>query len=98
MLLSYDAVVNNPIHRQIFEDIVPGALEDFDVPDLVAAIAPRSVWISNPRTPPGPPALTREFDETYKTAVEAYRVAGAPASIHLQISKRDSDYRDLIGS
>ena len=43
MLLSYDAVVNNPIHRQVFEDVVPGALEDFDVPDLVAAIAPRSV-------------------------------------------------------
>ncbi len=96
MLLSYAAVVNNPIHRQIFEDIVPSALEDFDVPDLVAAIAPRSVWISNPKTPPGPPALTREFEETYKPAVDAYRAAGAPNSLRLQISKRDTDYRGLI--
>jgi cephalosporin-C deacetylase-like acetyl esterase len=96
MLLSYEAVVNERIHRQVFEDVVPSALEDFDLPDLVAAVAPRGVWIFNPRSPQGPPALRREFEDTYESAVDVFRAAGAPKAIKLQVSKRDEDYGELL--
>src|SRR6266705_2170724 len=47
MLVSYDSVVTHRIQRQIFEQVVPSALKYFDFPDLVAALAPRPVWVVN---------------------------------------------------
>ena len=101
MLLSYDAVVTNHIHRQIFEDVVPGALEDFDLPDLVSAIAPRAVWISGSVAPAGPAASPREVQDTYNAALNTFRLAGAPGRIRLHSPKREGEdaatyYRDLL--
>ncbi|HWC00437.1 MAG TPA: hypothetical protein VG672_27210, partial [Bryobacteraceae bacterium] len=84
MLLSYDAVVNQAIHRQVFESIVPGALEEYDLPELVAAIAPRSVWLADPVSPVGAPASTAELRDSYRVAVKAFELAGAPERIRLQ--------------
>jgi hypothetical protein len=84
MLLSYDAVANHGIHRQVFENIVPGALEDYDLPDLVAAIAPRPVWMIDPVTPMGHPASSAERQSAYAGAVRAFQLAGAPAGLRLQ--------------
>ncbi len=101
MLLSYDAVVANHIHRQIFEDVAPGALQDFDLPDLVSAIAPRAVWISGPILPAGPSAPARETKETYSRAVNTFRMAGAPDRIRMAAPKREDEdaasyYKSLL--
>jgi cephalosporin-C deacetylase-like acetyl esterase len=101
MLLSYDAVVTDHVHRQIFEDIVPGALEDFDLPDLVSAIAPRAVWISGSVMPAGPAASSGEVQDAYSGALNNFRLAGAPDRIHLQPPKREGEdaatyYRGLL--
>ena len=53
MLLSYDAVATGGLHKLIFEQIVPGALIDFDLPDLVGVVAPRPIWISGAVSPVG---------------------------------------------
>ncbi len=45
MLLSYAAVLDRPIHRQIFENVVRGVLRSYDLPTLAAAISPRPVVI-----------------------------------------------------
>ena len=47
MLVSYDAIVTHRIHRQMFEQIVPGALKFYDLPDLANSFSPRPVWLIN---------------------------------------------------
>jgi hypothetical protein len=48
MLQSYRSVVESRLHRGVFEDIIPGALREFDLPDLVAALGTRVVRVSDP--------------------------------------------------
>ena len=47
MLWSYRAIVDNRVHQQVFENVVPSVLRSYDLPDLVAALAPREVWVVN---------------------------------------------------
>ena len=53
MLVSYEAVVKERIHQGIVNQIIPSALKYFDLPDLVAAIAPRRVAVFNGVNPLG---------------------------------------------
>lgn len=46
MLDSYASITQTRIQKRTFESIVPGALVDFDLPDLVKALAPRHVNLS----------------------------------------------------
>ena len=45
LLDSYQTLVENRIHRRVFEHVVPGVLNHFDLADLASAIAPRGIWI-----------------------------------------------------
>ncbi|MGH9661620.1 MAG: alpha/beta hydrolase family protein [Bryobacteraceae bacterium] len=45
MLVSYESVVNAPIHRGLYESIIPGVLKHYDLADLARAVAPRRVRI-----------------------------------------------------
>jgi cephalosporin-C deacetylase-like acetyl esterase len=47
MLMSYRSVIETPIHRQAYEQVIPGVIRKFDLPDLVAALSPRSVRITS---------------------------------------------------
>ncbi|MGE5648416.1 MAG: alpha/beta hydrolase family protein [Acidobacteriota bacterium] len=66
MLVSYESVVNRRIHRHVFEQVVPGALRDFDLPDIVAAIAPRPVSLIGVVNPLGNPVRLDEVRRIYK--------------------------------
>jgi cephalosporin-C deacetylase-like acetyl esterase len=55
MLVSYQSMVDRRIHHEMWENVVPGALRYFDVPDLVKSIAPREVRISRSVDPLGQP-------------------------------------------
>ncbi len=52
-LLSYESVVDARIHQGIVDQIVPSVLKSFDIPDVVAALAPRRVAVFNPVNPLG---------------------------------------------
>lgn len=45
LLESYQSIIDTRIHRQVFEHMAQGAIRDYDLPDLVKAIAPRRVSI-----------------------------------------------------
>jgi cephalosporin-C deacetylase-like acetyl esterase len=45
LLASYQSIIDSKIHRQVFEQIVQGAIRDYDLPDLVKTLAPRRVAI-----------------------------------------------------
>jgi hypothetical protein len=83
MLSSYDSVVKNKIHRQVLESVVPGALKFYDLPDLVAALAPRRVSIVSGTDPIGHELPMSAVRNEYKRAVEAYRHMGMERAIHI---------------
>lgn len=53
MLLSYQSVVEQRIHRGVFESVVPGALQHYDLPELAASLEPRPVWVVDAVDPLG---------------------------------------------
>lgn len=52
-LASYRMVLDQPLHRNISEVILPGVLLKYDVGNLVMAISPRPVTIINPQDATG---------------------------------------------
>ena len=92
MLVSYESVVNQRIHRQAFEQIVPGALRDFDLPDLVAALAPRPVWLVNTVDPLGDRLPVSEVRSAYKGSEALVRISATgpdeePAAVYREMQR-----------
>ncbi|MEN8203107.1 MAG: SGNH/GDSL hydrolase N-terminal domain-containing protein [Bacteroidota bacterium] len=55
--LSFADVARSPEYSpRIIPSTVPGAIEKYDLPDLMAAISPRRLMIINPLSPTGEPA------------------------------------------
>ncbi|MCL4850550.1 MAG: acetylxylan esterase [Bryobacteraceae bacterium] len=75
-LVSFQAIARTPIQRGIFETVVPGVLGRYDFPDLVAAMAPRSVWLASPQSPMGHAVAQADVRREYDYAIDAYEAAG----------------------
>jgi cephalosporin-C deacetylase-like acetyl esterase len=71
-VVSYLAIARARQHEGLADIIVPGVLLDFDLPDLARAIAPRRLWIVDPRTPTDAaiPLETAAADYRQATVVE----------------------------
>jgi cephalosporin-C deacetylase-like acetyl esterase len=100
MLVSYDSVVTHRIQRQIFEQVVPSALKYFDFPDLVAALAPRPVWVVNAVNGLGHSEPATELRAAYAGASRAFKAAGVEQPLHVT-ERRPGDqffsvYADLV--
>jgi cephalosporin-C deacetylase-like acetyl esterase len=83
MLSSYVSVVENKIHRQVLESVVPAALKFYDLPDAVATLVPRKVSIVSGTDPLGHELPANEVRKEYRRAVEAYRQMGMERAIHI---------------
>jgi cephalosporin-C deacetylase-like acetyl esterase len=75
---SFYAITQSLIHENTAEIIVPGVLEDFDLPDLVNLIAPRPLWLADPRTATGARSLAPEYNRNWVHLHE--RPEGWPAT------------------
>jgi cephalosporin-C deacetylase-like acetyl esterase len=99
MLVSYQTIVNQKIHRQVFEHTVWGALRHYDLPDLIASLAPRAVWVVNSIDALGNRLRMDEVKKRYGQPLTAFRVAGAENAIRIVERRSDENaamfYRDL---
>ena len=68
MLASYESVVNERIHQGIVDQVIPSALKHFDLPDLIAAIAPRKVVVFNSVNPLGQEMTLGRMRQVYAGA------------------------------
>ena len=82
MLASYESVVASNVQRRVLEYVVPGVLKHFDLPDLVAAFAPREVWLVDSTDPLGQVLPFSEARKQYRSVSEAYLHAGAERVLH----------------
>jgi cephalosporin-C deacetylase-like acetyl esterase len=90
MLASYQTIIRQRIHRQVFEQVIPGVLRSYDLPDVVAALAPRQVWIVNGVNALGQRMKLTELKKQYAAAaalqIAERRLADKPTAF----------YRDFI--
>lgn len=47
VLASYRMILDEPLHRDVSESVIPGVLKKYDISDLMLAIAPRSVSVTS---------------------------------------------------
>jgi cephalosporin-C deacetylase-like acetyl esterase len=96
MLASYESVVTNKVHRQVFENVIPGVLKSLDLPDLAAALVPREVWIVSGTDPLGHPLTAGEMSAQYNHALDDFRRAGAEGALHIVDRKPDQSIAELL--
>jgi cephalosporin-C deacetylase-like acetyl esterase len=85
MLSSYDSAVSEKFFRGLADQVVPSALKYFDLPDVIAAIAPRRMAIFNGVNPLGQALPVERMQEQYARSSAAYNAAGAPRSLQLAV-------------
>jgi pimeloyl-ACP methyl ester carboxylesterase len=61
---SYLGIAKSPTHEGVLDIVVPGVLADFDLPDVAKSIAPRAVWLVDPRGANGNPAAADEYSRS----------------------------------
>jgi hypothetical protein len=60
-LASYRMVLDQPLHRNISEVMIPGVLRKYDVGNLILAISPRRVTVVNPQDATGTVMSEEQF-------------------------------------
>ncbi len=83
MLSSYDAVMSDRLAIGVVEQIVPSVLKYFDLPDVIAALAPRRVILAGLVNPVGQRMRPAGVRKEYATASSAYKKAGAARAFQL---------------
>ena len=84
LLLSYESVANHRVHRGVFENVIPGVLKYYDLPDLVAALAPRPIAIANAVDPLGQRVSLSEASRLYPRARVVERKPDEPVTAVFQ--------------
>jgi cephalosporin-C deacetylase-like acetyl esterase len=68
MLASYGMVVRRAVNRAVFEQVIPGVLKSYDIPELLAVLDPRPVMIADTADPVGAPLTLAEARKIYASA------------------------------
>jgi dienelactone hydrolase len=84
MVVSWSKVATTPQAKNQLANVVPGALEAYDLPDLAGFLAPRPLTIRNPVDAQGNPISQAELEEVYAPVRERYRAAGAEKNLVLE--------------
>lgn len=64
-LISYAAAARTPVHKKIFDAVIPAVLGSYDLRDLAGAITPRPVSLVNVRSPVGETVRLHEAEQEY---------------------------------
>jgi cephalosporin-C deacetylase-like acetyl esterase len=72
---SYMAIVRAKHNRNMVELLVPGVLKAFDLADVAALIAPRTLWIVAARDPAGETLAAAQCAREYTPTARAYRAS-----------------------
>ena len=83
-LLSWSHVARTPITQNQLANVLPGVLEDYDLPDLAAALAPRKLTIRGPVDAAGKKVTSEVLEMAYGKVRAAYKAAGAEGNLVLE--------------
>jgi hypothetical protein len=91
-LVSYESVEKYRIQRGIIENVIPGVLKAYDLPELVAALAPRDVWIVDAGDPLGYRVGINKVRGQYAGAIEAYKSMGAQGALRIEATEPRDEF------
>ncbi len=91
-LVSYGMAESYKIQRGIFESIIPGVLKEYDLPDLVAVLAPRPVWVIDATDPLGNRVAIEKVRSEYAEAMDAYKLSGAADALRIQVTEPADEF------
>ncbi|WP_406693918.1 PKD domain-containing protein [Singulisphaera sp. Ch08] len=80
-ITSWSDVVRTPISRDQLANAVPGALVNYDLPDLAVLVAPRELSISASVDPAGRPLSEAKVAAAYLSCTKAYQAQNAEAKL-----------------
>ncbi len=83
-LTSYRMIVDQPVHRNVSEIVIPGVLQHYDTTDLLTAIYPRPVIYVSPQDALGDAVRAVNFRTAISAALKSDQNMGAPNRIQLQ--------------
>ena len=76
-------IVDQPVHRNVSEIVIPGVLRSYDTGDLLLAIYPRPVTVINPQDAVGAPVAKSEYRQHLGRVFESDQALGQPERIRL---------------
>jgi cephalosporin-C deacetylase-like acetyl esterase len=82
-LTTYRMIVDQPIHRNASEVVVPGVLRKYDSGDLLLAVYPRPVTVINPQDAVGASVSEAEFRKDLANVFQSDQKLGQPQRIRL---------------
>jgi hypothetical protein len=88
-LTSWSDVVRTPLARHQLASVVPGVLASYDLPDLAATLAPRTLSIRAAVDPAGRVLSQDEMVTAYASCTSAYRALDAAARLSLSAGGTD---------
>jgi cephalosporin-C deacetylase-like acetyl esterase len=77
MLASYEGIVSERLALGVVEQVVPSVLKYFDLPDVMAAVAPRPVIVSGTVNPLGQSMRPEDVRKEYARVSATFQNAGA---------------------
>jgi hypothetical protein len=89
---SYASVESSKIQRGIIENVIPGVVKSYDLPDLVAALAPRPTWIVDARDPLGNRDAIAKARGQYSRSSEAFKAVGAQDALHIEVTEPKDEF------
>jgi dienelactone hydrolase len=88
-LSSYRSAIDQPLHRNISEVMIPGVVRKYDLPDLLLAIAPRDVTVISPRDATGAEIGAEQFRREMSYVFESDVKLGTPERIIVEPRRLD---------
>jgi dienelactone hydrolase len=88
-LASFRSVLRDRFCYVPQDIVVPGILEQADIPDIIGALSPRRVLLEGLVDGQNRPIATTKLDEELKPALEAY--SGAPSNLTVKAQAGESD-------
>ena len=79
-LISYEAVTENELYTHRFTSFAPGAIGDFDLPEVAALVAPRPLLLVNSVDQVHRVAPADQVKAAYEATARIYGLAGAPGN------------------
>jgi len=93
---SYGALAQAELYDQPAFFLLPGALEDFDLTDVFAALAPRPLLVLNPQDPSTRKMVEQEAVMTLAPARAAYEAAKVSQVFTVRIEPEDTDVPKVL--
>jgi cephalosporin-C deacetylase-like acetyl esterase len=95
-LATYSSIVDAEEYDLALDWFVPGILQHFDIPDIAAAIYPRSVWITNALDGDGAVLSESVVRERYSQRISAGSIALKEFSVRTTVGDDKEVYIDWV--